>query len=489
MMMQKYVDVLIIGAGISGIGSAVHLQNQCPDKSFAVIEAHESFGGTWLIHNYPGIRSDSDLFTFGYRFKPWIGPPIATGQEIMQYLKEVIEEQNLDKHIRYQRKVTQASYNSSDAIWTVTVKNGATGETEILTTRFLWMCQGYYRHDKGYRPNWPGLEEYTGELVHPQDWPSDLDLKGKRVIVIGSGATAATLVPNIASKCEHLTMLQRSPTYFYIDANRNELADTLRSLDIDPAWIHEIVRRKILHDQKIVTQLALAFPEEAKAELLKGVRDQVGPDYDIATHFTPRYRPWEQRIAFIPNGDLFKAVKSGKVEIVTDKIERFTPEGIRLESGPLLEAEVVITATGFNLCVLGDIAFTVDGVPLDASSKVTWRGLMVTGLPNLVWTFGYFRASWTLRVDLIGDFVCRLLKHMDAHGWRSVDPVLPADVTLSQLEPWSNGSNFAPGYMKRGAGLLPKRGPAPEWTHTQDYWDEKDELPKLDFDSSALRFE
>lgn len=487
--MRETLDVLIIGAGISGIGSAVHLKQQCPHKSFAVLEAHEGFGGTWLIHRYPGVRSDSDLFTFGYRFKPWEGPPIATGQEIMTYLGEVIDENGLSAHIRYKRKVTKADWNSRDAVWIVTVENLATGEIQTIAANFLWMCQGYYRHDHGYRPDWPGLEEYTGTLVHPQNWPSDLDLGGKRVVVIGSGATAATLVPNIAYKSGQVMLLQRSPTYFYIDANRNELADTLRELDLDPAWVHEIVRRKILHDQKILTQLALAYPEETKKQLLQGVRDQVGPDFDVATHFTPRYDPWQQRIAFIPNGDLFKAVKSGKVEMVTDNIERFTPTGILLASGRTLEADVIITATGFNLSALGDIAFTVDDVPVAAADAVTWRGLMVTGLPNLVWTFGYFRASWTLRVDLIGDFVCRLLKHMDARGVRSVVPTLPADVSPSQLESWIEGSQFAPGYMQRGAALLPKRGPGPEWTHTQDYWTEKDELPRLQFESTALRFE
>ena len=356
-----------------------------------------------------------------------------------------------------------------------------------MTTNFLWMCSGYYRHDAGYRPDWPGLETYQGRVVHPQSWPADLDLSDKRVIVIGSGATAATIVPSIAGRCAHVTMLQRSPTYFYIDSNRNELADTLRSLEVDPAWIHEIVRRKILHDQKLLTDLALGFPEEVKAHLIDGVRAQVGPEFDVATHFTPRYAPWQQRIAFVPDGDLFKAVKSGKVEIVTDHIDRFTGRGVVLKSGRQLEADVIITATGFNLAPLGDVALDVDGEPVTPDRHVTWRGMMLSDVPNMVWVFGYFRASWTLRVDLLGDFVCRLLTYMDERGVRSVVPRLPEGAQMT-LQSWSEGSQFAPGYLQRGAPLLPKRGEGPEWTHTQDYWTEQDELPRLDFAQAPLRF-
>ncbi|MCA3644224.1 MAG: NAD(P)/FAD-dependent oxidoreductase [Phenylobacterium sp.] len=485
--MSEHFDVLIVGAGISGIGSAHHLSQQHPEKSFAILEAHESFGGTWLIHTYPGIRSDSDLFTFGYRFKPWAGPPIASGQEILTYLREVIDESGLGEKIRYGRRVKSASWSSTKKIWTVEVANAATGAVETMTTNFLWMCSGYYRHDAGYRPDWPGLETYQGRVVHPQSWPADLDLSDKRVIVIGSGATAATIVPSIAGRCAHVTMLQRSPTYFYIDSNRNELADTLRSLEVDPAWIHEIVRRKILHDQKLLTDLALGFPEEVKAHLIDGVRAQVGPEFDVATHFTPRYAPWQQRIAFVPDGDLFKAVKSGKVDIVTDQIDRFTGRGVVLKSGRQLEADVIITATGFNLAPLGDVALDVDGEPVTPDRHVTWRGMMLSDVPNMVWVFGYFRASWTLRVDLLGDFVCRLLTYMDERGVRSVVPRLPEGAQMT-LQSWSEGSQFAPGYLQRGAPLLPKRGEGPEWTHTQDYWTEQDELPRLDFAQAPLRF-
>jgi cation diffusion facilitator CzcD-associated flavoprotein CzcO len=486
--MSEHLDVLIVGAGISGIGAAHHLKHQQPTKSFAVLEAHASFGGTWLIHTYPGIRSDSDLFTFGYRFKPWQGPPIATGEEIMRYLEEVIVDDGLESAIRYNRHVREALWDSQAQRWTVHIFNAATQSYEVITASFLWMCTGYYRHDSGYRPDWPGLEDFDGTLVHPQAWPNDLDLAAKRVIVIGSGATAATLVPAIADRCAHVTMLQRSPTYFYIDSNRNELADTLRELDVDPAWIHEIVRRKILHDQKVLTGLALAFPDEAKAQLIQGVRDQLGSDFDVDTHFTPRYRPWEQRIAFIPDGDLFKAAKAGKVEVVTDHIERFTKTGITLKSGRTLEADVIVTATGFNLAALGDMKLSVDGIPVDPADTVTWRGMMLTGVPNFVWVFGYFRASWTLRVDLIADFVCRLLAHMDANGLRSVTPHLrPQDAEMI-VQSWSEGSQFAPGYLQRGAHLLPKRGDGPEWTHTQDYWTEKDELPTLAFEKTPLTF-
>ncbi len=482
----EHVDVLVVGAGISGVGAAWHLTHQCPDKSFLVLEALESFGGTWLMHRYPGIRSDSDLYTFGYRFKPWVGPPIATAAEILKYMGEVIEENGLGSRIRYRHRIDRASYSSAAKLWTVDVTRTDTGESLRVTANLLWMCQGYYEHAKGYAPEWPGMDAYEGRIVHPQTWPDDIDLKGKKVICIGSGATTATVVPAIANEVEHVTVLQRSPTYFFPGRNAVDIADQLRVLKIDEAWIHEIVRRQRLHEQAEITRLCVEMPDFAKDELIKAVAALLPEGYDVATHFTPKYRPWQQRIAFVPDGDLFAGIRSGKASMVTDEIERFTKTGVRLKSGRELEADIVITATGFNLSVMGGIPFDVDGKPVDWSRTVTYRGMMFTDVPNLVWIFGYFRASWTLRVDLVADFVCRLLKHMDAKGAAEVRVAIPPEDAGMAILPWMDPENFNPGYLMRRQHLLPKRGAKPEWQHTQDYWREKDELPAIDLDDPAF---
>jgi cation diffusion facilitator CzcD-associated flavoprotein CzcO len=487
--LTEHFDVVIIGAGISGVGAAYHLSQQCPNKRFVVLEGLESFGGTWHMHRYPGIRSDSDLYTFGYRFKPWTGPPIATAEEILNYMGEVIDENDLDEHIRYQHTVDTANWSNAEKQWTLEGTRSDTGEQIRFTTNFLWMCQGYYRHAEGYTPEWEGMDNFEGEVVHPQTWPEGLDYKGKRVVVIGSGATAATLVPAIAGDCEHVTLLQRSPTYFIPGRNENELADQLRELEIDETWIHEITRRKILHDMANVTRVAFEQPEDLKQLLIGAVREYLGPDYDVEKHFTPTYRPWRQRIAFVPDGDIFKGIASGQASVVTDKIDTFTKRGILLESGEALEADIIVTATGFNLSVLGDIHFAIDDQPVDFSKRVTYRGMMFTGVPNLLWVFGYFRASWTLRVDLLGDFVCRLLNHMDKTGATKVTPELREEDKDMTLLPWMDPENFNPGYLMRGMHLLPRRGDKPEWQHTQDYWAEKKDIPAIDLDNSEFHYE
>ena len=486
------LDVLIVGAGISGIGAAVHLQQQCPGKTWAILESQDSFGGTWRTHRYPGIRSDSDLFTFGYRFKPWMGKPIATAAEILAYLGEVIDENSLAARIHYRHGIQTASWSSADKRWTVTATrptaDGTGSETVQVRARFLWMCQGYYRHSVGYMPAWPGLDQYQGRLVHPQTWPADLDLTGQRVVVIGSGATAATLIPAIADQCAHVTMLQRSPTFFITGRNANDLADTLRQLEIPSAWTHEIVRRKVLLDQANFIQRCQAQPDVVRQELLAGVRAALGPEHAhlVDAHFNPRYRPWQQRIAFVPDADLFKAVRSGRASVVTDQIERFTPDGIALQSGAQLQADVVVAATGFHLNVLGDIQFSIDGQPLDFASTVTWNGALFTGVPNLAWVFGYLRASWTLRADLMGDLVCRLLQHMDARGAAVVTPALrPQDADMQRL-PWITSDNFNAGYVQRGVHLLPQQGDRAPWVHGQDYASERQSLPKADLEDGAL---
>ncbi len=482
----EHVDVLIVGAGISGIGGAYHLQKECPDKSYVVLETQQSFGGTWLTHTYPGIRSDSDLFTFGYKFKPWMGPPIATAAEILKYMDEVIHENGIDRHIRYQHVITHASWSSTDELWTVDATRKDTVERVRFTCNFLWMCQGYYRHAEGYTPQWPGMERYTGQIVHPQTWPEELDYKGKHVLVIGSGATAATLVPAIANDCAHVTMLQRSPTYFIPAPNRNDVADMLRALDVPAEWTHEIVRRKILADSKEITRRSFEEPAALKAELIGAARLYLGDDFDIDTHFTPKYRPWRQRIAFLPDGDLFQGLRAGKASVVTDEIETFTERGVKLKSGKELQADIIVTATGFNLCVLGDIEFAVDGRRVDFADTVGYRGIMFTGVPNMAWVFGYFRASWTLRADLIAEFVCRLLRHMDAKGVRVVTPQLrPVDAGMRK-RPWVDPENFNPGYLTRSMHLMPKQGDRAPWIFTQDYFKEKDEIPGCDLDDAAL---
>ena len=482
----EHFDVVIAGAGISGVGAAYHLTTQMRGTSFVVLETQETFGGTWTTHKYPGIRSDSDLHTFGYRFKPWTSAPIATAAEILSYMGEVIEENGLARHIRYRHTIDAASWSSTDKLWTIDATRNDTGEHVRFTTNFFWMCQGYYKHSEGYTPEWPEMASFKGQIVHPQKWPDHLDIKGKRIVVIGSGATAATLVPAIANDAEHVTMLQRSPTWFRTGRNVIEIAEQLRKLQIDETWIHEITRKQILFEQDAFTKRTFRDPEGVKKDLLTAVRAYLGQDFDIATHFTPSYRPWRQRIAFIPDGDLFQSIKSGKSSVVTDEIERFIESGILLKCGKILEADIIVTATGFHLSAQGDIDFSIDGKPLTFADTVTYRGMMFTGVPNLVWVFGYFRASWTLRVDLVADFVCRLLKHMKETGVSQVTPALRPEDHNMPLLPWIDQENFNPGYMMRGMHLLPKRGDKPEWQHNQDYWAEKDEFPKIDLRDRAF---
>lgn len=483
------VDVLVVGAGISGIAAAYHLANERPDSSFVVLENQESFGGTWRTHTYPGIRSDSDLFTFGYRFKPWKGTPIATADKILEYMGEVIDENDLAQYIRYDHTISDASWSSEAKRWTVKATSGAQGEPVEVSAKFLWMCQGYYRHSEGYTPTWPGMDDFEGDIVHPQTWPDDLDYANKRVVVIGSGATAATLVPAIAGDTAHVTMLQRSPTYFATGRNSNELAEMLRELDIPDEWTHEIVRRKAIFDGANVAKMARAEPESVKEELHQGIRDILGDDYPLDPHFTPSYRPWHQRIAFVPDGDLFHAIKDGNASVETQEIETFVEKGIQLANGETLEADIIVTATGFNLNVLGDIAFMIDDQPMDFSETVTWRGAMFTGVPNMTWVFGYFRSSWTLRADLIADLVCRLLNHMDDLDVDVVTPTLgDADVDM-KLSPWVEPDNFNPGYIRRGIHLLPRQGDRDPWIHTQEYVIDKEALPLADLDDGSLVFE
>ncbi|CAA0094493.1 FAD-containing monooxygenase EthA [Halioglobus japonicus] len=484
----EHVDVLIVGAGISGVGAAHHLGEKCPGKRYVILETKESFGGTWHQHTYPGIRSDSDLYTFGYGFKPWTGQPIASGKAILDYMGEAIEEDNIDQHVRYQHEVLHASWSGADQLWYIEARRKDTGETVRFSCSFLWMCQGYYQHAEGYTPQWEGMSDFKGPIVHPQTWPEDLDYKGKRVVVIGSGATAATLIPNMADDCSHITMLQRSPTYFWTGENRNELADQLRELEVPEEWVHEIVRRSILKLAKDVQYFSMSDPDLVKEELFKVIRDILGEDFDMS-HFTPSYRPWQQRLAYVPDGDLFEGIKSGKVSVVTDHIDRFTPEGILTKSGELLKADIIITATGFNLSIMGDIAFDVDGEPVDFAKTFTYRGIMNSGIPNMSFMFGYLRTSWTMRVDLVCDFVCRLLNKMDDEGMSVCTATLrEKDKGMEEL-PWIEDDEFNAGYLKRRMHLLPKQGGHEPWKFCRDYYVEKDILPAIDLNEDALVYE
>ncbi|WP_439101147.1 flavin-containing monooxygenase [Congregibacter sp.] len=483
---KDHVDVLVVGAGISGIGAGHHLRERCPEKSFLILEDKADFGGTWRQHTYPGVRSDSDLYTFGYGFKPWSGQPIAGGDAILDYLGEAIDEDQLQSHIRYEHRVLSASWSSDAQRWFLEVEQKG-GERVQMSANFLWMCQGYYRHEKGYTPDWEGLSDYEGQLVHPQCWPNDLDYQGKRVLVIGSGATAATLVPAMAKDCASLTMLQRSPTYFWTGENRNELADRLRELGVDESIVHDIVRRDILKTAQDVQYMSEEQPEAIKEELFSVLRQYLGEDFDMS-HFTPSYRPWQQRLAYVPDGDLFEAIKAGDVSVVTDHIDRFTKEGVLTKSGELLEADIVITATGFDLCIMGDIAFTVDGQAVDFGKTFTYRGFMNSGVPNMAWMFGYLRTSWTMRIDMLCDVVCRFLQRMDEKGATSVTPtLLPEEQSMEQL-PWISEQEFNPGYLQRSIDLLPKQGGHAPWVYEADYYKEREILPQLNLDDPRLQY-
>ena len=483
-----HVDVLIVGAGISGIGSAYHLAEQCPGKSYAVLEAKDTFGGTWDTHKYPGVRSDSDLYTFGYRFKPWVGAPIASADEILKYMGEVIEESGIGEHIHYGHRITGCSWSSADNLWTVeaATKDGA---AHTFTANFLWMCQGYYDHEVPYLPDWEGVSDYQGHFVHAMKWDPATDYTGKKVIVIGSGATAATVIPAMAGKAAKVTMLQRSPTYFMAAPNVNELADKLRAGGIDEPTLHRVVRAQIMHDQDQLCQRCVDEPDAVVDELKELIRGYGGADFEFEPHCTPQYRVWQQRMAVVPDGDLFAAMAAGKVDAVTDTIERFTAKGILTSSGQELEADIIIAATGFRLSVMGGIPFSVDDAPVDWAKTVTYRGMMFTGVPNMCWVFGYFRASWTLRVDMQADFVCAMLNMMAAKQAKRIDVALREEDQGMALGPWIEEDNFNPGYLMRGIDQLPQRGDKPEWRHSQDYWAERREFPAIDLDGSEFLYD
>jgi monooxygenase len=462
-MERDHVDVLIVGAGLSGIGAACHLRRECPEKSFTILESRDAIGGTWDLFRYPGIRSDSDMFTLGYSFRPWKGAKaIADGDAIRRYIQDTAREHRVDEEIRFHHRVVGAAWSSDVARWTVQAHRTDTDQTVQLTCSFLFVCSGYYRYDEGYTPQFPGTDRFAGRIVHPQHWPEDLDYAGKRVVVIGSGATAVTLVPAIADDAEHVTMLQRSPSYILSLPSEDRLADALRRR-LPAKVAYPIVRWKNVLLATLVFQLSRRAPRLAKSLLRKGVTAQLPEGYDVATHFTPRYNPWDQRLCLVPDGDLFEAIRGGKASIVTDRIDTFTEDGIRLASGQRLPADIVVTATGLNVLVLGGMALSVDGAAVDLSRTVAYKGMMLSGVPNLALTLGYTNASWTLKADLVCAYVCRLLGHMDRHGYQVCTPAAP---TSGDLDPIID---LKSGYVMRSIDALPKQGPAAPWRLHQNY--------------------
>ena len=481
-----HVDVLVVGAGISGIGAGYYLQTQCPDRSYTIIEGRADLGGTWDLFRYPGIRSDSDMFTLGYKFKPWKSEKaIADGPSILAYVRETAEEYGIDQHIEFNQLATAAHWSTESSTWTVTTTHAVTGETQQRTCSFLFMCSGYYSYKAGYEPDFPGSESFAGTIVHPQKWPEDLDYTDKRVVVIGSGATAVTLVPAMASRAEHVTMLQRSPSYVVQRASVDPVAQRLRKALPEKA-AHAAIRWKNVRYVDYVYEKTRTNPSLVRKRLLAELRNAMGPDYDIDTHFTPSYEPWDQRLCLIPDGDLFEALKSGDATVVTDHIDTFTETGIRLHSGDELAADIIVTATGLQLVTLGEMDFFVDGTQVDFSKTWTYRGMGYSDIPNLVSTFGYINASWTLRVDLTCSYVAQLLNYMSSIGAKRCTPRLRESDQDMAERPFID--DFSSGYMQRMMPLLPKQGDRQPWLNTQRYVTDKAELRKAKIDDGVMRF-
>ncbi len=463
-MTTEKLDMLIVGAGISGIGVAYHYQKNFPDKAYAVVESRDAIGGTWDLFRYPGIRSDSDMYTFGYKFKPWTSnKAISPGEDIRAYLNETVREFGIDRHIRFGNRLVSADWDSDAAAWRCGIRDMASGEITTLQTRFLFMCSGYYNYDQGYRPDFPGEDAFAGPIIHPQHWPQDLDYAGKRVIIIGSGATAITLAPTLAQGGARVTVLQRSPTYVISRPEEDGLANRLRKV-LPAGWTHGIVRWKNILMQMLLYQVSKRRPAVAKRYLLAGIRAQLGPDYDIKKHFQPSYNPWDQRVCLVPNGDFFKAIRNGGVTMVTDHIDTFNDRGIRLVSGEQLDADIIITATGLKMEVLQNTALSLDGAPVRLPELVNYKGVMLSGMPNFAFSVGYTNASWTLKTDLIGEYICRLIRYMDKKAYRAVRPELPAE-----------GIETAPvvdlqaGYIERALDSLPKQGDTMPWRLHMNY--------------------
>jgi monooxygenase len=464
MMPEDHVDVLIVGAGLSGIGAGYHLQANCPGKTYAILEGRDRLGGTWDLFRYPGIRSDSDMYTLGYSFRPWVGAKsIADGPSILSYVSDTAREAGIDRHIRFNHRVVRADWSSEDAQWTVEAERTDTGETVRMTAGFVFICSGYYRYDQGYTPDFKGTDQFEGPIIHPQHWPEELDYTDKRVVVIGSGATAVTLVPAMAEKAAHVTMLQRSPTYIVSLPGEDPIANFLRR-KLPAKVAYGITRWKNVLMTMGSYQFSRRRPKAMKAVLRKWVERELPPGYDIDTHFKPTYNPWDQRLCLVPDGDLFRAIRHGSASVVTDRIDTFTERGIRLESGSELEADVIVTATGLNLLAIGGLQIGVDGEEVELPNKLGYKGMMLSGVPNFAISLGYTNASWTLKCDLTCEYVCRLLNHMDEHGY---DQCAPNNHDPSvELQPFID---FSSGYVLRSIDKFPKQGSKAPWKLYQNY--------------------
>ncbi|WP_454197429.1 flavin-containing monooxygenase [Nocardia sp. Marseille-Q1738] len=483
--MTRHVDVLIIGAGLSGIGMACHLTMAKTGRSYAILERRTAIGGTWDLFRYPGIRSDSDMYTFGYGFRPWHGTKVlADGPHIRQYIEETAAEYGVTEHIRFGRKVTTARWSSTTSTWTVEALDERTGESEIYTSNFLVGCTGYYDYDNGYRPSFPGEEDFGGRIVHPQHWPEDLDYTGKRVVVIGSGATAITLIPAMSDAAAHVTMLQRSPTYIAALPADDPVAVGMKLAKVPTKIVYQMGRARNIALQRASFQLSRTNPEAAKKLLLGAVRMQVGADIDMR-HFTPSYNPWDQRLCVVPNGDLFKVLRSGKASIATDRIETFTETGIRLVSGEELPADLVISATGLSMQMLGGMSLEIDGEPVVTRDRVVYKGALLDGVPNAMMVLGYTNASWTLKADLAAQYFCRVLNHMKANGFTRVEAIARdgdrgADSVM--------GGALTSGYIKRGDAVMPRQGTNGPWQVINNYFRDRKLLRKGALEDGVLTF-
>lgn len=456
------MDVLIVGAGLSGIGAARHLQMHCPQTRWCILEAREAIGGTWDLFKYPGIRSDSDMYTLGYAFKPWVDhKSIADGKTIRQYIQDTAEENGITKHIKHGHAVTQARWSTSEACWTVTALNSQAAEPVMFKTRFLYFCCGYYSYQNGHQPNFPGQASFQGRWVHPQFWPEDLNYANQKVVVIGSGATAVTLVPEMAKTAAHVTMLQRSPTYVIARPSEDTMSLWLQKY-LPAKLAYQITRMKNVLMGMLTYQLARRRPEFVKRYLVKMAAMQLRSE-QAAQNFSPKYKPWDERLCVVPDGDLFKQIRHGKASVVTDTIQSILPHGIQLDSGQVLEADIIVSATGLSLNILGDIEIQVDGRPFKASEQMAYRGMWLSGLPNAIMTFGYTNASWTLKADLTAMYTCRLLNYMRKHGYKKAIPMKDPEIQEADY------LSFTSGYVQRARDVLPKQGTQAPWQVNQNY--------------------
>lgn len=461
-MPAEHFDVVIVGAGLSGIGAGYHLQKKLPGKTHAILEAREAIGGTWDLFRYPGIRSDSDMYTLGYNFKPWPGAKaIADGPSIREYVRETARENGIDKHIRFKHRVTDVAWSTKDARWTVSAEHD--GKSVAFTCSFVMMCSGYYKYEHGYTPDFAGLADYKGKLIHPQLWPEDLDHSGKNIVVIGSGATAVTIVPEMAKTARHVTMLQRSPTYVVSRPSEDKIANRLRKM-MPAKMAYGMTRWKNVSLQMLFYNRARKQPQKVREAIAKLAQKDLGPEYPVSTHFNPKYNPWDQRMCLIPDADLFNEIKSGRAEVVTDTIDTFTETGIKLTSGKELKADIVVTATGLDLQFLGGAEVSVDGQKIDLSKRLTYKGMMYEGVPNLVSIFGYTNASWTLKCDLTCEYTCRIIKKMDKTGAKSATPR-----NLDPKTPQTPWLDFSSGYVQRTIDRFPKQGARKPWRLNQNY--------------------